>query len=67
MKTKEIREFSEAELEKKLRDTREELLQLRMRKRTGQVENPAAFRILRKSIARMETLLAEKKAAATAA
>ena len=37
MNTKEIREMSESEIEKSLRDTRESRLQLRMRKQTGQV------------------------------
>lgn len=38
MKTKEIRELSAEELSKKLRDMREELLNLNVRKGTGQVE-----------------------------
>ncbi len=68
MKSKEIRELSIPELEKKIRDTRDELLTLKLRKQTGQVENTAELTSLRKDIARMETihnqkLLAEKKSA----
>jgi len=64
MTSKEIRELSPAEIETKLRDTREQLLQLRLRKQTGQVEKTHEIRILRKDIARFETFLAQKKAAA---
>jgi large subunit ribosomal protein L29 len=61
MKTKEIRELSATELETKLRDTREQLLQLRLRKQTGQVEKPHLLREYRKDIARLETILKQKK------
>ena len=63
MSTKDIREMSEAEIEKKLRDTRDEQVNLRMRKQTGQVEHPHRFVELRKEIARLETILREKKLA----
>jgi len=42
MTSKEIRELSPAEIGTKLRETREQLLQLRMRKQTGQVEKSCA-------------------------
>jgi large subunit ribosomal protein L29 len=61
--TKDIREMSEAEIEKKLRETRDEQVNLRMRKQTGQVEHPHRFGELRKEIARLETILREKKLA----
>ena len=61
MKTKEIRELSIEELSKKLRDMREELLNLNVRKGTGQVENPARIRELRRDIARCETIKTQKK------
>lgn len=64
MTSKEIRELSLAEIETKLRDTREQLLQLRLRKQTGQVEKTHEIRVLRKDIARFETVLTQKKAAA---
>ena len=68
MKAKEIRDLSPTELEKRLRDTRQELLMLRLRRQTGQVEKTHELRSLRKDIARMETVLTEKQntAAATA-
>lgn len=67
MNAKEIREMSVAEIETKLRETRDSLLQLRLRKHTGQVEKPHQFKVYRKDIARMETLLVEKKKTAAAA
>lgn len=67
MKPKEIRELSVTEIEGKIRETRESLLQLRLRKNTGQVDKPHLFRLYRKDIARMETILTEKKTAATTA
>jgi len=66
MNAKEIREMPVTEIETKLRETRETLLQLRLRKNTGQVEKPHLFKAYRKDIARMETLLTEKKKAAAA-
>jgi large subunit ribosomal protein L29 len=63
MSTKNIRELSEAEIEKKLRETRDAHVNLRMRKQTGQVEKPHEFTNLRRDIARLETILKEKKLA----
>jgi large subunit ribosomal protein L29 len=67
MKTKEIREMSEAEIEKSLRDTRDERVLLRMQKQTGQVEHPHRFKDMSRQIARLETILKEKKLAAASA
>jgi large subunit ribosomal protein L29 len=60
MTSKEIRELSIGEIGTKLLDTRDQLLQLRLRKRSGQVEKTHEVRALRKSIARQETILREK-------
>lgn len=67
MSTKDIRELSEAEIEKKLRDSRDASVDLRMRKQTGQVEHPHEIKELRREIARLETILKEKKLAAVSA
>ncbi|MBQ6534479.1 MAG: 50S ribosomal protein L29 [Opitutales bacterium] len=61
MKTKDIRELSVEEISKKLRDMRAELLNLNVRKGTGQIENPARIRELRRDIARCETIKTQKK------
>lgn len=55
--------MSEAEIEKQIRDTRDSRLDLRMRKQTGQVEHPHEFKEMRRKIARLETILKEKKLA----
>jgi len=60
MKTKDIKELSMDEMNKKLRDFRNELLNLNIRKNAGQVENTGKIRILRKDIARLETIKAQK-------
>lgn len=57
-----IREMTPEELAKTLRSDREELLNLRLRKNTGQVENPARIRTLRREIARLETVARERAA-----
>jgi large subunit ribosomal protein L29 len=66
MKTKEIRELAPAELDTRLRETREKLLHLRLRKQTGQVEKTHELRTLRKDVARLETIKNEKSAVTTA-
>jgi len=60
MTSKEIRDLAPAEITTKLRETREKLLQLRLRKHTGQVEKPHLLREYRKDIARLETILKQK-------
>jgi large subunit ribosomal protein L29 len=61
MTSKEIHELSPAEIITKLRETREKLTQLRLRKHTGQVEKTHELRALRKDIARLETVSNQKK------
>lgn len=61
MTAKEIRDLSPSEIITKLRETRAQLLQLRLRKNAGQVEKPHLLRAYRKDIARLETILKEKK------
>ena len=61
MTAKEIRDLSAPEITTKIRETREQLLQLRMRKQTGQVEKTHQLRALRKDIARLETALTASK------
>lgn len=63
MKTKDIRELAPAELESRLRATRDQLVQLRLRKQTGQVEKTHELRTLRKDVARLETIIRQKKTA----
>jgi len=60
MTAKEIRDLSGEEIVTKLRETREQLLQLHLRKQTGQVEKTHEMRVLRKTVARMETIKRQK-------
>ena len=60
MTSKEIRELAPAEITTQLSETREKLLQLRLRKHTGQIEKPHLLREYRKDIARLETILKQK-------
>jgi large subunit ribosomal protein L29 len=64
MTSKEIRELSPAEITTKLREIREQLTQLRLRKHTGQVEKTHEIRALRKDVARLETILLQKQSQA---
>ena len=57
MKMPEINDLSEPEILKKLRSLGEELLQLQIRKQTGQVEKPHLLKSLRRDRARLITRL----------
>jgi large subunit ribosomal protein L29 len=67
MTPKEIRELSMVEITTKIRETRDSLLQVRLRKQTGQVEKTHEMRVFRKDIARLETIRRQKSAASPAA
>ena len=60
MKASELRELSMDELETKAREVRGEYFGARVRFATGQLENTAKLRLLRRDIARLETVLREK-------
>lgn len=57
MKMSEIKELSSSELLKKLRELGDELLQLQIRKQTGQVEKPHLIKAIRRDRARILTTL----------
>jgi large subunit ribosomal protein L29 len=61
MKISEIKDMPEPELNKKFRDLGDELLQLRVRKQTGQVEKPHLLKTLRRDRARVLTVLRQQK------
>ncbi len=62
MKVNEIRETQTAELEKKVVELKQELFSLRFQHASGKVENAAQMKNLRKDIARILTILNERKA-----
>jgi large subunit ribosomal protein L29 len=60
MKMKEITELSMDELLTKRRDLRQESLHLRLQQQSGQLEQPSRLRLLRRDIARLETVLSQR-------
>ena len=60
MKMKEITELSTDELLTKRRDLRQERLHLRLQQQSGQLEQPSRLRLLRRDIARLETILTQR-------
>ncbi len=58
-----MRQFPDAELLKELEKARRELFGMRFRGKGKDIENPGALRQLRKDIARMCTVLSERRAA----
>ena len=61
MKVNEIRELSTDEINNKLKETKEELFNLRLSQATGNLEKPSRIRELRKLVARMKTVLRERE------
>ena len=62
-KASEFRELSVEQLEAKLAEAREEEFKLRFRSATETIDNPMRFRALRREIARLITVLGEKRRA----
>ena len=60
MKIKEIIEMSTDELLTKKRDLRQESLHLRLQQQSGQLEQPSRLRLLRRDVARIETVLSKR-------
>jgi large subunit ribosomal protein L29 len=63
VKTTELRNLNSGEIETKLSDAREELMKLRFQQVTGQLTDTSRLRILRREIARMQTILREAPSA----
>jgi large subunit ribosomal protein L29 len=61
MKMKEITELSTDELLTKRRDLRQERLHFRLQQQSGQLEQPSRLRLLRRDIARIETVLSRRE------
>jgi large subunit ribosomal protein L29 len=61
MKAKELRELTPEEIKKKEKDLKEELFNLRFQHSTGQLENTARMKSIKKDVAKTETVLREKE------
>ena len=66
VKASELRNLKSGEIETKLTDAREELMKLRFQQVSGQLTDTSRLRILRREIARMQTILREQPAAEVA-
>lgn len=60
-KMKEIRQLSDADLLNQVDTLKEELFDLRFKQATGFLENPARIKEIRKTIARIKTVLTERQ------
>ena len=61
MKASKLREMSVEELGNERDELSKQLFQLRLQKATGQLDNTAKIRIVRKDLARLETVMTEKE------
>jgi large subunit ribosomal protein L29 len=66
MKAADIRKMDVAKIMEELNDARHELLNLRFQAITGQLTDTSRVRVVRRDIARMETILKEKEMAKSA-
>ncbi len=63
MKAEELRELSVDELEAKERDLEDQVFRLRIQKSMGTLEAPNKVRFTRRNLARVKTVLREKRSA----
>jgi len=61
MKVKELRELTDAELNKRLSDSKDELFKLRFQMATGQLDNPMKLKDVRRKIAQVKTIIRERE------
>jgi len=62
MKAAELRDLGADELGTKERDLTDELFRMRIQKSMGQLENPDKIRMVRRDLARVKTVLRQKRA-----
>ncbi|HEH8550225.1 TPA: 50S ribosomal protein L29 [Staphylococcus aureus] len=61
MKAKEIKDLTTSEIEEQIKSSKEELFNLRFQLATGQLEETARIRTVRKTIARLKTVARERE------
>ena len=61
MKTEQVRELTQVELENQVHDLENQLWKLRFQAATGQTEGLRKLRSLRKDLARVKTILRERE------
>jgi large subunit ribosomal protein L29 len=60
MRTHELRELSDAELQKRIMDEEEGLANLKFQLSLSQLENTSKIKVIKKDVARMKTILRER-------
>ena len=63
MKAEKIREMADDELDQKAEELHEQIFRGRLQKATGQLDRPFKIRELRKDLARVKTIIAERRRA----
>jgi len=61
MKVNEIRNLTTEEINAKIKESKEELFNLRFQQATGNLEKPSRIKELRHTVARMKTVLKERE------
>ena len=61
MKANEVRKMCASELETKLTELKKDLFFLRMQHATNQLDNPVKISLVKKDIARVQTIIREKQ------
>ena len=61
MKIKELKEMTIEELGTQRRDLKHEMINLRVQQQSGQLENPARIKAVRRTVARIETVLSSRR------
>ena len=61
MDIKDIRKLSDADLKKKIIETKEDLFTKRMQQANGTLDKPIVLRELRRNVAKMKTVLKERE------
>lgn len=61
MKIKELRELNNEEIGSKRRDLKQDALTMRVQQASGQLENPSRLKVARRDVARLETILSERR------
>lgn len=61
MKVKELKELTMEELDQQLTEIRKEQFNLKLQQVSGQLENPARIKELRRTVARIQTIQNQKK------
>ena len=61
MKASQIREMTDDELAQQSRDTQKELFNLRLQQTSGQIEKPSRIQELRRTFARINTVMRERQ------